>query len=164
MLETPDGRRFLEGRGEACLARTTGNLTVLYLQQSPPERERWKSPAAPQHNVHAPGDTDYVKFAAVGGVTYLIRTTNLSPSSENDTTLTLYDVDGTTVLAYSDEHSLEPAGASRIDWLAPATGTYFVRAQQFNPAAHGCTMTFFAEVAQQIPQPLNTSVYLPLVH
>jgi hypothetical protein len=48
------------------------------------------------HNFHTSDDRDYVRFVAEADSVYTIRTLNLSAG--NDTTLTLYDTDGTTQL------------------------------------------------------------------
>ncbi len=66
-------------------------------------------------------DHDYFQFDAVGGTSYRIETQLLSLG---DSVLWLYDTDGTTPLVYNDDGG--PGLASRIDWTAPADGTYFV--------------------------------------
>ena len=131
---------------------------------------------AQAHNSHPAGDVDFVKFAALAGETYTMRTSNLGGRPDNDTTLTLYDVDGTMQLAYNDEHPLEEPGASRIVWEAMDMGTYFLKAAQFNPDVGGCELTYLLEVMRGMPTPTGTPtptstpvvtpayrVYLPLV-
>jgi len=80
------------------------------------------------HNFHTTDDRDYVRFVARTDHVYTIRTLNLSAG--NDTTLTLYDTDGTTQLEYNDDDPYNPP-ASKIVWLCPTTGTYFVKAAPF---------------------------------
>lgn len=87
---------------------------------------------------------------------YVMRTFNLGGRPDNDTTLTLYDVDGQTQLAYNDEHPLEEPGASRIEWEATSAGTYFLRVAQFNPAIGGCELTYLLEVIRGTPTPTPT--------
>ena len=116
-----------------------------------------------EHNSHPAGDVDFVKFAALAGETYIMRTFNLGGRPDNDTTLTLYDVDGTTQLAYNDEHPLEELGASRIVWEAMETGTYFLKAAQFNPNVGGCELTYLLEVMHSTPTPPTNLIYLPIV-
>lgn len=76
-----------------------------------------------------------MKLVAVP-LTYTIWTTTTF-GFDVDTTLTLYDTDGTTQLTYNDD---DPANApfSKIIWHFPVTGTYFVKAAHFNPLGGGC--------------------------
>ena len=97
-----------------------------------------------------------MKFPAEQGRRYEIRAYGLVGWPANDTTLVLYDTDGTTWLAYSDDHPLEEPGASLIEWEAPATGTYFTSVQQFNPGAWGCDMTYLLQAYRVTPTPTLT--------
>ena len=90
------------------------------------------------HNIDRPGDQDWVKFTAQAGETYTIRTANLGTSA--DTYLYLYDTDRTTLLASNDDYG--GSLASQIEWAAPATGTYYVAVQHWNPNAGGCGTTY----------------------
>jgi formylglycine-generating enzyme required for sulfatase activity len=114
--------------------------------------------ALPQaHSHHVAGDVDFVKFAAEPGMTYRVRTFDLGGRPDNDTTLTLYDRDGQTQIAYNDEHPQEQAGGSRIEWQASQDGTYFVKTGQFNPSAGGCGLTYWLEVNRlSTPTPTST--------
>jgi len=121
---------------------------------------------AQTHNFHRPSDVDFVKFPALASETYTIRTFSLGGRPDNDTTLTLYGVDGTTQLAHNDEHPLEEPGASRIVWNATDAGTYFLKVAQFNPAVGGCELTYLLEVMRGIPTPTPLPVsrtHLPLI-
>ncbi|MFQ5814438.1 MAG: hypothetical protein ACE5I2_14770, partial [Anaerolineae bacterium] len=102
----------------------------IWWQSSP-----WKGTPQP-HNFHTAGDVDWVKFVAQP-LTYTIWTTPTIGVFGPDTTLTLYDTDGTSQLAYNDD---DPANFpfSRITRHFTATGTYFVKAAHFNPEAGGC--------------------------
>lgn len=82
-----------------------------------------------RHDFHAPGDEDYVRFTAVAGQTYYIHTLNLDPG--NDTILALLSSNGTTVLAENDDHHAGTL-ASRIQWKATTSGTYYVRVRHFS--------------------------------
>ena len=115
---------------------------------------------AQQHNFHQPGDIDYVKFGVVAGAHLALTTDNLATGV--DTTLTLYDTDGVTQLAYNDIDPLNPP-ASRIDWIAPASGTYFLKAAHFNPATGGCSQTYELAVRRVALTPMPVSLYLPLM-
>lgn len=74
-------------------------------------------------------DIDYFAIPATAGAHYRLRTL-LPPATVplplNDPTLTLYDTNGTTQLAFNDDISALDA-MSQIVWTAPADGTYFVR-------------------------------------
>jgi len=117
-----------------------------------------------QHNLHAPGDVDFTKVGVVSGQTLILRTHDLGPGV--DTTLTLYDTDGVTQLAYNDVDPLDPSG-SRIDWTAPKAGTFFLKVALFNPTAGGCGQTYLLSAAIPVtPTPtviVTTPIYLPLL-
>ncbi|HXI04103.1 MAG TPA: MopE-related protein, partial [Candidatus Saccharimonadales bacterium] len=72
-------------------------------------------------------DEDYYSFAASAGQTYVIETMNLLNGA--DTKIYLYDTDGTTALAINDNRASGDL-SSRLEWTAPASGTYFVKAYQ----------------------------------
>lgn len=98
------------------------------------------------HLFQIPGDVDYVKFVAIAGQDYQARTVFLGGGLANDTTLTLYDTDGATQLAYNDDDPLNPP-ASLIDWHCSAGGTYFVKAAQFSPAVGGCEFSYSLNIS-----------------
>ncbi|NOX62869.1 MAG: DNRLRE domain-containing protein [Chloroflexi bacterium] len=119
--------------------------------------------ATPQvHNFDVPGDLDYVKFGLFTGDWISIATDNLGPNV--DTTLTLYDTDGVTILAYNDEDPSNPP-ASRIVWVAPASGAYFVKVAHFNAQLGGCNMTYELSIERVTATPTPTPMrhFLPLL-
>ena len=69
---------------------------------------------------------DWVVFNACGGKTYVLSTANLGPSA--DTVLELYGPDCTTLLTSNDKGG--GGLASRITWVAPASGLYHARVRQ----------------------------------
>ncbi|MCC7354100.1 MAG: DVUA0089 family protein [Anaerolineae bacterium] len=86
--------------------------------------------APTSHTFNPPGDTDYVRFQAVAGATYVFSTSGLSSGA--DTVLTLWDQDGATRLLHNDDDPIPGRGlASRIEWIAPASGTYFISVHEF---------------------------------
>jgi YVTN family beta-propeller protein len=92
---------------------------------------------AHKHTLEPPTDLDWVKFDAVAGAAYTIRTENLLGST--DTYLTLYNTDGITLLAYNDDIIPGVDRRSLIEWRAPASGRYFARVRDFyQNAARGC--------------------------
>ena len=122
--------------------------------------------AAQEHNFHQAGDVDYVKFGVLAGQALTFTARDIAPGV--DTTLTLYDTDGQTQLAYNDVDPYDPTG-SRIDWTAPIAGTYFLKAAHFNPGAGNCAMTYtlaaqIASPTPSTPTPVQQRNYLPLLH
>jgi hypothetical protein len=103
------------------------------------------------HNIGGPGDNDWLKFDAVSGVTYRLRTSDLGPSA--DTYLYLYDTDGVTLLASNDDYG--GSLASQIEWTAPATGIYYVLIQHWNPNVGGCGTSFTIDVTALPPPPVS---------
>jgi hypothetical protein len=106
------------------------------------------------HNFHTTDDRDYVRFIAEADNIYTIRTLNLSAG--NDTTFTLYDTDGTTQLKYNDDDLYNPP-ASKIVWLCPTTGVYFVRVAPFGTQIGGCDKTYDLKITSApVPTPTPT--------
>lgn len=72
-------------------------------------------------------DTDHFAFAATGGTTYTVATSNLL--SANDTNLEILDTNGTTVLASNNDRATgDPS--STITWSAPRTDTFYIRSKR----------------------------------
>ena len=112
-----------------------------------------------QRTFHAAGDIDYLKFVGMSGGRYEMWTANLG-GALNDTVLTLYGTDGTTVLMTNDDDPFAPP-ASRLQWVCPATGTYYLKAAQLNPAVGGCAYTY--DIGVKAAGPVSRWVYLPVV-
>ncbi len=74
------------------------------------------------HNLHFEGDHDYVSFQATAGKAYTIETHDLG--ADIDPIIYLYDSQGQE-LAHNDDGADESL-ASRIVWLAPSSGLYYV--------------------------------------
>lgn len=77
------------------------------------------------------GDLDWVSFTAVAGRMYELRTGphDSLPDVNYDTRLILYDTDGATELGNNDDAGW--SNYSLINWTAPASGTYFLRASYY---------------------------------
>jgi hypothetical protein len=86
------------------------------------------------HNLHQAEDQDWYVIQASEGEAYAIYTSELD--SRSDTVLSLYGSDGATLLASNDDAG--ESLASRIDWVAPSAGTYYVQVRHWNPNAGGC--------------------------
>ena len=72
-------------------------------------------------------DVDFFVFETVAGQAYSITVTL---RTLDDSTLTLYDTDGTTVLGFSDDYGATTA--SRIAWVAPRSDRYYASVAGFN--------------------------------
>lgn len=111
--------------------------------------------AAPQQlNVMPAGDVDWVMFSGRAGWVYALRTSELAGEG-NDTILTLYDTDGTTVLRVDDDDP-ETLPASCIHWECPVGGVYLASVQQFDPSIAGCDITYRLELGGAEPTPAPT--------
>ena len=112
------------------------------------------------HTFHTAGDVDFLKFVAMKDNWYEAWTANLGGGTLNDTVLTLYDSDGTSVLATNDDDPYAPP-ASRLQWICPETGTYFLKVAQLNPNIGGCAFTY--DVGVRVAGQPVLRVYLPVV-
>jgi photosystem II stability/assembly factor-like uncharacterized protein len=77
-------------------------------------------------------DRDWFNFVAVGGRSYIFETTL---GSLQDSTLRLYNTNGTSQLAFDDDSGV--GLGSRIDWTAPASGTFFLEVRPFSTSQTG---------------------------
>jgi murein DD-endopeptidase MepM/ murein hydrolase activator NlpD len=98
-------------------------------------------------------DEDWFRLDAVAGALYTLHTQSLAAGV--DTMLSIYDLDGLTLLA-SDDNS-GGGRASRLEWRAPRTGIYFVRITPASGSAYGCTATY------EVVAIVRYQIYLPIV-
>lgn len=112
--------------------------------------------SAQSHNFDRLADQDWLKFGAQAGKTYVLSTSDLGAAG--DTYLYLYDTDQTTLLAANDDYG--GSLASRIEWTAPASGTYFVLVKHWNSNVGGCGTIYDVTLSVAVPNTL----FLPLVH
>ena len=108
------------------------------------------------HTFHAVADTDWISFTVGSGdvgTPYYLQTVNLGVNA--NTTLYLYDTDGTTLLASDTSYSPK---SSQIAWTPSVTGTYYVKVAPYssydNTEDCGSTYDFFIA---------RCRVYLPLI-
>lgn len=101
--------------------------------------------ATPQpHNLHTEGDHDYLYFDASEGHVYTIDTLGLG--AEIDTIIYLYD-DQEQELARNDDGT-EGALASRIVWIAPSSGTYYVMVRDLSEDSSGPNASYSISVEE----------------
>jgi hypothetical protein len=152
--EADEGNNVTQGV-EACLASADA-----YEDDNSSQAAGWLLLGAPQtHNMHAPGDQDWLRFQAQQGITYTIRTSTLGLSA--DTYLYLYDTDGSALLNSNDDSG--GSLASQIDWVAPADGTYYALVKHWNPSVYGCETFYDLSINEGRSSPLPNEVYLPLI-
>ncbi|MCZ6690410.1 MAG: hypothetical protein O7H41_12465 [Planctomycetota bacterium] len=111
--------------------------------------------AAQVHSIHEPGDVDYVSIDVTSiSQRYTIETSNLTGG---DTILTLYDLDGTSILAGNDD---KPGGglASRVDFIFPSLGTYYA---QIRDSTGGYLYTYDLSLMTVLPTAPSATVMTP---
>ena len=99
-------------------------------------------------NIEVPRDVDLISFNADAGVFYsfeLIR--NTLPAAR----LTLIDDDGSTVLVVDDDGG--KGQSPSIDWLAPITGTYYLKVESIGSAQTG---TYTVNLSQPVKVNIGT--------
>jgi len=101
-------------------------------------------------------DEDWFRFTATAGKTYELSTSGLGTGV--DTILELYDLDGITLLVFDDNSG--GGMASRLEWQAPLTGTYFLRVIPSSGSVTGCDATYHLSIAKK--SQLGRT-YLPIV-
>ena len=86
-------------------------------------------------------DEVWYRFDAVEDDVYYLQTSNLVSwdTTTMQTALTLYDIDSSTELASSSHH--DGTDVSYIEWLAPASDTYFVKVAHASPGTGAYALT-----------------------
>ncbi len=85
------------------------------------------------HDLHVPGDPDWVRFGAVAGLTYVIETSRLG--GKIDTVLHLYDAQENGLA--SDEDRAGGDLSSRLEWEADRDGEVYVMVQDLRDSVSG---------------------------
>ncbi|HUW11884.1 MAG TPA: hypothetical protein VM537_19310, partial [Anaerolineae bacterium] len=111
--------------------------------------------ALQHHNFSKQFDEDWVRFDAVAGVEYTIRTSNLAGPA--DTTLWLFDSNCSTLLGYNDDVSVSDL-TSRIIYQAGHSGTVYVKVTDF--FNRGDCGSYDLSVTARLNE---FNVYLPIV-
>lgn len=99
-------------------------------------------------------DEDWFMVDAIKGATFSLETLNLAQGV--DTNIELYDVDGTTLLAFDDNGGA--GSASKLVWIAPDSGFYFYRISRNDDSVFGCNATY------DLKMNITTRLYLPLLN
>ncbi|MHC4176687.1 MAG: S8 family serine peptidase [Planctomycetota bacterium] len=79
-------------------------------------------------------DEDWFAFEATAGGRYILQTELVDLP---DSVLSLYDRDGSTLIDYNDDISWPDDPASRIDWTAETSGTYYLAVDSWDDAQVG---------------------------
>lgn len=77
---------------------------------------------------HCEDDNDWVRFDAIQGTSYTIVATNVGTASK--VAIDLYDTNGTSRLIWGGTSFQGGKGREISGWVAPATGTYYIRLYQ----------------------------------
>jgi len=86
-----------------------------------------------QHNFHAAGDADWVKFYGIAQNIYTVKISGPGPAC--DAVIEVYNGDGQTLLEEEDDYQ---AGEPEIlDWRCPQDGTYYVKIRNYDSAIYG---------------------------
>lgn len=151
--ETSNANNIYSAGIEICV--TNPDVYELSGDSTPAEAPLLTLNSPQRHNFYQQSDQDWVVFNAEAGKTYWVSTSNLSIAA--DTYLYLYDTDGTTLLISNDDTG--DSLASHIEWIAPASGLYYVRVMGWNPNVQGCGTSYDLTLSY----PMNNRVYLPFV-
>jgi len=105
--------------------------------------------APQQHSFHQPGDSDWAWFQAEAGHTYVLQTAHTGPNA--DTVLELYNACSQPP-TQSDDNAFGPG--SLITFQAPASGVYYAKVSQHDPAVYGEGTGYELSVRAQSPAPI----------
>ena len=83
----------------------------------------------------AAGDEDWFQFSAEAGQGYVFMTGNLTGRCDTVMELYTFDGEGVTLIDYDDDSG--DGLASRIEWLAPSDGIFYVRIRHFSLSGTG---------------------------
>ncbi len=110
--------------------------------------------ASPQvHTFHKQADADWVKFYALAGRVYEIRT--YDAGSRADVVIELYDSDGVTRIKGPIDDT-GPGAEELTDWTAPKDGVYYIKIRQFDPSVFGESTRYSLKVYRPVSEPVGT--------
>ncbi len=106
------------------------------------------------HSIHRAGDEDWVKFEATSGQRYVIETSNLR--GDADTFIGLFwDNDGHPWLIESNDDG-DSGLASRIEWTASSSGTFYVKIRDYNESHAGPNVAYDIQITATGPGSSDT--------
>ncbi len=105
---------------------------------------------AQTHTIHVADDVDWIAFSVTGGVEYTVETSNLGPAA--DTIIRLYD-GATSFLEGDDDGGV--GLASRLQFVATQTATYYIEISHYNSSAFGDDTTYDVSITAQEPAALG---------
>jgi hypothetical protein len=105
------------------------------------------------HTIHIPGDEDWMKFDAIAGYEYTIKTFDLQGGA--DTVLGLFRDD------HNDNHpdlilKDDNPGDSLIVWTADQTATRWIKVRDTNPSLGGTMVAYSINITFRAPTPTPT--------
>jgi len=109
-------------------------------------------PSSTAGNLEVGTDADWFGFSALAGAGYTFETIL---GTLPDTRLTLFDTDGVTQIAFDDDGG--EGLASKIEWTAPASGTYFLEVGPFSNTQTGTYSLIISSYSVQ-PGTLSLSI------
>lgn len=114
-----------------------------------------------QHSHALPNDEDWLKFPALPGYVYTLRTLGLQ-GANSDTVIELYDSDGATLLARNDDDPIDGGPGSRIDWQFTTSGAYYARIFQLRGNENwGCSYVYYVQAQREAIAPTATPTTVP---
>ncbi|MCI0694755.1 pre-peptidase C-terminal domain-containing protein [candidate division KSB1 bacterium] len=87
--------------------------------------------------IDPPGDEDWFTFSATAGDIIEARVRASNFDTHLDPTLTLYDTDGETILAFNDDEDFPISLDSRIIFCMPSTGAFFLQVEGLDGVSTG---------------------------
>ncbi len=103
-------------------------------------------------NLETEGDVDWFAFNAVAGQGYQLST---ALQGLSDSTLTLYDTDGVTELAFNDDGG--EGLASLMNWVATKNGTFYVQVAGYSTTETGAYQLSLSEYAAPADDHANSA-------
>jgi glutamyl endopeptidase len=111
------------------------------------------------HNIDHISDQDWIKLNAQAGISYTLTTLDLDVSA--DTVMALYDSDGKTLLMKNDDYS--GSLSSRIEWVPPISGVYYIQIKHWNPNSSGCGTSYKVTLSEASPKVEPNDIFLPFM-
>lgn len=107
-------------------------------------------PGAPQpHNLHVPGDQDWLRFEALTGNTFIVETFDLGTGV--DTALQVFDEQGNELAWNDNAGSDEEPLASRVQWRAQVDGSLYVMIHDTGDDAGGPGTAYWVRLLETRP-------------